>query len=100
MGYLVLILETIFVFLGIVILFTSRPVQAPQKYIILAVKDQESSIEGIVLNLKGALKKSAFFSQNQKLLIVDFSSSDNTFKILEKLSKNNDFFDLVRVKAD
>ncbi len=92
MGYIILIAEVIFIIICIFAIFLYPHFKKIKKttpyYTILAVKDSEESIEGIVRSIIKRLRKYYPLQQSLKILIIDTGSTDSTPLILEKLSKN------------
>ena len=92
MGYVILIAEIIFIIICFFAISLDPHFKKTKKttpyYAILAVKDSEDSIEGIVRSIIKRFKKYYPLQQSLKILIIDTGSTDSTPLILEKLSKN------------
>ena len=95
MGYLILFGEAIFIIIGLSILYISQPSQSLPTYIVLLVSDSEDYIEGIVRNLIKTFQNKVKFHTNPKLLILDVGSSDDTLSILEILTKDYNFTNIL-----
>ncbi len=97
MGYLILFWEAIFIVIGLTTLYISRPSQSPPTYTVLLIRDSEDYIEGIVRNLTKTFQNKARLHTNDKLLILDLGSSDDTFSILKILAKDYNFIKILYV---
>ena len=66
-------------------------------YLLVVVKDGENFIEG---QLRLEILKNKFLNGNyiSKILVVDMNSNDNTYNIIENLSKENKIIKLVNLE--
>ena len=82
---------------NIIYLYTYTNLKSEGIYIIIAVKNQEDKIEGF---MRSFLFKILYGKEDylKNVIVTDLNSSDDTMKILEKLSKDYDGIKVVNWK--
>ncbi len=77
-------------------LWSNRALKTDGVRLVLLVKNREKDIEGIVRSfLSDDFKTRLMLNRNLK--IVDLNSQDNTFVILEKMKKDFENLDIVKI---
>jgi hypothetical protein len=78
-------------------IFNRFKVDNPKIRLVLVVKDQEDHIEGVI---KSIFTKDILFGTmpGNRLVVLDMGSKDETLTILEKLKKDFEYIDILRVE--
>ncbi len=67
--------------------------------VVLIIKNQENIIEGVIRNMIIS-DFNRLISLSKGLTIIDFDSTDKSFEIITKLSKQHKFLNVSRLKRD
>ncbi len=64
-------------------------------YTVLTVKNNEECIEGVIYSMIKEIQINKDNPPFQNILVIDVGSTDNTAKILEKISKKYEFIHII-----